>query len=209
MTAPDVAQVAANFLAVIDGIAKGYETNVPFRLSMLRSVVMTTDEIAIAAAQHLVDNGYAYWSRDEDGGPSIRVTRVGFAHVRRMMSDAPVEVPAPNITNITNSTVGAVQQGTSHSSQRVDQTNYLTQAEALLVRGFLSDAHEVIQQLGLDERAFRDAQEWLRTLDVEANREEPRRRVIRTALEGLRTIAYGAAGSGAWATLEAALEAIS
>lgn len=199
-------QLASNFLAVADSLADGKDTNIVFPLSTLRSATMTTNEAAVAAAHYLVDRGYAYYGKHE-GELGLSFTRLGFAHIRRQMSEDPPSIPAPtNITNIRDSTVGAVQQGTTGSSQSVEQVNVLTQTEVLAIRGFLTAAREELSTLGLDYDDLVTAEQRLKELDDEVNRQQPDRARVKRALDSLKRIAVGAAGSATWSGLQAVMD---
>lgn len=201
-----VAQLAANFLAVADSLAAGKDTNVVFPLSRLRSVTMTTNEAAVAAAKYLVDHGYAYYGKHERE-VGLQFTRLGFSHIRRQMSEDRPAVPTPtNVTNIMDSTVGAVQQGTTGSTQSVEQVNILTQAEVLAVRGFLTTAREELSARGLDYDDRVAAEEHLEQLGEEVSRQRPDRARVRRLLDSLERIAVGAAGSATWTGLQTVMD---
>lgn len=198
-----VVQLASNFLAVADSLANGRDTNIVFPLSTLRSVTMASHEAAAAASEYLVDHGYAYYGKRE-GAIGLQFTRLGFAHIRRQMSDDQPAIPAPtNVTNISNSTVGAVQQGTKGSTQSVEQVNILTQAEVLAVRGFLTTAREDLNSLGLDGEDRVAAEEILDQLGDEVASQRPDRSRVRRLVDHLGGIAVGAAGSATWTGLQA------
>lgn len=204
-----VAQLASNFLAVAYSIARGDDTNVVFRLSMLRSVQMTTDEVAMAAGGHLVDLGYAYWGRDPDGEIGLRFTSLGFAQMRKLMAEEPPAVPPPsNVTHITNSTVGAVQQGNTGSTQSVQQSNVMTRLEVMGLHGFLAEARARLDQLDGSVRG--EVEQRLDGIEAELQGDKPDRDRVRALLQALRTlggnVALGAAGSGLWEAVDAALQ---
>lgn len=200
------AQLGSNFLAVADTLADGQDTSIVFPLRTLRSATMASDEEAGAAAKYLVERGYACYGTQEDQ-LGLRFTRLGFAHIRRRMSEAPPAVPSPShVTTITNSTVGAVQQGTTGSTQFVRQTIDLTPAEVLVVRGFLATARDEVDAIDLDSAGRTEVENLLDQLDAEVNSQTPDGGRVRRLLNGLTQIALGAAGSATWAGLQTVVE---
>lgn len=203
MNVPTIPQLASNFLAVIYTWTKG-QSSVPVEIRTLRSTCMTNDTMAAAAGQYLVNEGFAFWSKIE-GELAISVTDLGYAFIQRQADNQPdTRLPPPTTYNISNSTVGGIQHGTSESAQRVEQDNSFNAVEMTLIRGFVAEART---NLGtLDESARREAEENLATLEEEAARDRPSMAVIRRAFETLRQIGYGVVGSGTWEALRPLLD---
>lgn len=202
MNDPRIAQLASNFLAVAYSIADGHPTRIVWRLRRLQGWTMITEEAAIAAAQYLVDMGFAFWGKQDDE-IGIIVTRAGWSEAEKQLDLTPEpQLPPPTSTiTITGSNIGGIQQGTTDSVQTVHQEATLGPADVVAVRGFILEARQNLE--GVQDPALRsEVERRLKALEQETSNDEPRGRVIAEVIEGLKTVAYSVAGSGTWQVLE-------
>lgn len=199
MNQPDVAQLASNFLAIAYSIARGHPTTIVWKLRGLRARAMTTDEMATAAAQYLVNAGFAFWGKEDDD-LGIVVTRAGWAEAEQQIELMSAQLPPPTTINITGSNIGGIQQGTVDSVQTVHQDATISPVDVLAIRGFILEARQNLEALDPDLQP--EAELQLETLEREASSDRPRGRTIAQALSALRGIAYGIAASGTWQVLQ-------
>lgn len=201
MNEPSIPQLASNFLAVAYSIAAGHPTRIVWRLRRLHMWTMVTEEAAIAAAQYLVNAGFAFWGKEDDD-IGIVITRAGWAEAEKQVDPSPEPaLPPPASTiNITGSNIGGIQQGTTDSVQTVRQEAALGPADVVAVRGFVLEARQNVENI--EDPALRsEVERRLEALEEETSDGEPRGRVIAELLEGLKAMAYSVAGSGTWQVL--------
>jgi hypothetical protein len=198
---PRIPQLASNFLAVAYSIADGDPTRIVWRVRRLQGWTMVTEEAAIAAAQYLVNAGFAFWGKQDDE-IGIRITRAGWAEAEKQLDRTPEPhlPPATSTITITGSNIGGIQQGATDSVQTVHQEAALGPADVVAIRGFILEARQNLESIE-DATLRSEVERRLEALEEETSDDEPRGRVIADVLEGLKTMAYSVAGSGTWQVL--------